>query len=87
MPSTTSTPDQRSARSKRWQPFQLPIGIAILDYDILTNAIAETPQASLKRSAEMNLLLGGRDREIPYPVDSRCWLLRARGEGKTSRAA
>src|SRR5438105_15724840 len=75
-------PDQ--VCSKRWQPFQLPIGIAILDHDILTNAIAETPETSLKRSAEMKLLLSGRDRERSHPVDWACGRLTVRREGTSS---
>src|SRR6266581_4175822 len=44
-------PDQ--FRGKRGQPFHLAVGEAVLDDDILANAVAEAPQALLERVTEM----------------------------------
>ena len=76
-------PDQ--VRSKRGQPFQLSVSGAVLDDDILANAVAEAPQALFDRIDEMERLLSGSDRQVSDPVDSPCWLLRVRGERPRNR--
>ena len=61
-------PDQ--VRGKGGQPFHLAVGEAVLDEDILTNAVSEAPQALLECFAEMDLLLVRAEREVAHPVDS-----------------
>jgi hypothetical protein len=76
-------PDQ--VCSKRGPPFHLAVGEAVLDDDILADAVAEAPQALFERFSEMERLLPGSDREGPHPVDSPCRLLRVRGERPRNR--
>ncbi len=78
-------PDQ--VCGKRGQPFQLAVGEAVLDDDILANAVAEAPQALLERLHEMERSLPRRDREVTHPVDPSCRLLRTRGQRPRRRRA
>ena len=78
-------PDQ--VCGKRRQPFHLAVGEAVLDDDILANAVAEAPQALFERFNEMERLLPGRDRQVSDPVDPPCRLLRTRGQRPRRRRA
>jgi hypothetical protein len=60
------------------QPFQLAIGEAILDDDILANAVPTLRRPFLEGFDAIMVLLTRRDREAAYPVDRRCRSLRAR---------
>src|SRR5262249_32301732 len=71
-------PDQLC--SKRWQPFQLAVGEAVVDDDILTNAVAEAPQALLERLAVVASFSPPPAPEVTHPVDPPCRLLRAHGQ-------
>ena len=65
-----SEPDQ--VCSKHGHPFHLAVGKAILDDNILANALAEAPQALFKCFAEMVHLLLRRGHEESHPVNSPC---------------
>jgi hypothetical protein len=65
---------------KRGRPFDLGVGEAVLDDDILANAVAEAPQAFFERFNAIERMLQERDREVPHPVDPPCRLLRTRGQ-------
>src|SRR3954447_17080017 len=66
----TSTPSRTRSAARAAQPFHLAVGEAVLDEDILTNAVSEAPQALLECFAEMDLLLVRAEREVAHPVDS-----------------
>ena len=51
--------------------------------DILANAVTETSQALIESFDEMKLRLPGPTREVPYPVDPACRLLRTNGKRPT----
>ena len=57
-------PDQ--VCGKRGQPFHLAVGEAVLDDDILANAVAEAPQALFERLNEMERC--SRDAIARYPT-------------------
>jgi hypothetical protein len=56
----------------------LTVGEAVLDDDILANAVTETSQALIESFNEIKLRLPGPTREVAHPVDPACRLLRAR---------
>src|SRR6266516_7185206 len=66
--------------------FDLGVGEAVLDDDILANTIAEAPQAFFERFSGIERLLPGPDREVSRPVDSSSRLLRACGQRTSCRA-
>jgi hypothetical protein len=70
-------PDQ--VCGKRGQPFPLGVGEAVLDDDILANAVAEAPQAFFDVN-DIERVLPEPDREEPHPIGPPCRLLRTRGQ-------
>src|SRR5258706_320859 len=72
-------PEQASTRAPG-RPFHLAVSEAVLDDDILANAVAQAPQAFFERFNEMERLLPGTDREPAHPVGPSCRLLRPRGQ-------
>src|SRR5258708_28725227 len=72
---------------KREQPFHLTVCKAVLDDDILANAVAQAPQALLERLHEMERSLPRRDREVAHPVDPSRRVLRAHAERQRDRRA
>ena len=59
-----STPSRTRSRQVR-AAVQLAVGEAVLDDDILANAVAKAAQAFFERTKEMEHFLPGRDREVP----------------------
>ena len=78
-------PDQICRKGRH--PIHLAVGEAVLNDDILANAVAEAPQALFERLDEMELLLPRRDREVTHPVDPSGRLLRPRGQRPCRRSA
>jgi hypothetical protein len=58
----------------------LTVGKAVLDDDILADVVTETSQALIESLDEMRLRLPGPTREVAYPVNPPCRLLRVRGK-------
>jgi len=65
----------------------LTVGEAVLDDDILANAVTKTSQALIESFNYIKLRLLGPTREVAYPVDPPSWLLSARRHRQRSRAA
>ena len=72
---------------KGGQPFHLGIREAVLDDDILANAVAKVPHTFFERINGIERLLPGRDRLESDPVDPSCRLLRPRGQRPRRRRA
>ena len=83
----TSTPSPTRSAASADSRSHVAVGKAVLDDDILANAVAEAPQAIFERLHEMERSLPRRDREVTHPVDPPCRLLRARGQRPRRRAA
>ena len=65
---------------KRGQSLHLAVGKAVLDDDILANAITEISQALIEGIDEMKLRLPGPSRKIANPINPSGGLLRTRGQ-------
>ena len=72
-----STPRPDQVCRKRGQPFHLAVCEAVLDDDILADAVAEAPQTLFKRFNKAERSRPERDREEPHPIDPPCQLLRS----------
>jgi hypothetical protein len=79
-------PDQ--VRCKRRQPVHLAVGEAVLDGDVLANAVAQASQAAFERFDESEKSLTGSNPQVTNPVDPPpCRLLRVRDQRPCSRRA
>ena len=83
-----STPSRTRSAASAGSRSMLAVGEAVLDDDILANAVAEAPQALFERFNDNGAFApGDAIDEVSDPVDPPCRLLRARGQRPRRRRA